>query len=75
LLRFFSRKRRCPRCGSAKIEEIIVSGDWTEEGVKNGLRNFDLYPIRPAESFECADCKHRWPNPEFERFLLSRAVK
>ncbi len=70
-----AKAMKCPDCGSDNVNEIISTGEYTEEGVAKGLKQFDLYPVRPAPTFECQDCKHRWPNPEFEKYLLQVTVK
>jgi uncharacterized Zn finger protein len=65
----------CPSCGSKEVHEVICGEERTEEGMANGFKQFDLYPIRPAPTFECQACKCRWSNPEFEKYLLQVTVK
>jgi len=65
----------CPKCGSKNINEIISKGDYTNEGMNQGIKEFDLYPIRPCVEFECDDCKFRWENPIYVEYLLKRNIK
>ena len=66
---------RCPKCGCYAHETVVVSGSFTDEGILQGKKNLDLYPIRPAEKFYCKGCGEPWTNPEFERYLLQRNIK
>ena len=65
----------CPQCGSDNVWEIISSCDWNK--TEEGFKKFDKYEggLRPCEAFECQDCKYRWDNPEYEKYLLNSAVK
>jgi len=65
----------CPKCGCHAHETVIVSGDFTDEGIKLGNKLLDLYPIRPAEKFYCKGCGEPWVNPEFEEYLLKRNIR
>jgi NAD-dependent SIR2 family protein deacetylase len=66
---------RCPKCGSYAYTEVIVSGEFTNEGLAQGMKAFDLWPVRPSEKFICKGCGESWINPEFEKYLLQRVVQ
>jgi hypothetical protein len=59
---------KCPKCGSGNVNKIIALGEDTKAGRAQGFKDLDLYPERPCMEFECEDCKHYWPNPEFEEW-------
>ena len=63
----------CPKCGSDEVWEFICSIPWSEEH-STKWDNYDK-GLRPCEAFECQDCGYRWDNPEYEKYLLTRAVK
>jgi hypothetical protein len=65
----------CPKCGCYDYEIVIISGDFTDEGIIHGMKMLDMYPLRPAEKFYCKGCGEPWVNPEFEKYLLQRNIK
>lgn len=67
-------KEPCPRCGCTAHEGIAgsVPINFTENQVNKLIHN----PFRPdVILFRCLNCSFEWDTPEFEKWLLTKAIK
>ena len=64
---------RCSRCGCFALREIVGAWDYNEEGMEKSKRDLSN-EFRPSESFECKGCGRYFPNPEYEKYLLTKAM-
>jgi len=65
----------CPECGCTAHENLCGSWDVTEEGrakCKEDVNN----KLRPDITiFQCLNCGHQYPTPEYEQYLFNRNIK
>lgn len=59
-------KSSCPHCGSTDVRPVVYesSGDWRPAGAWSGRAISASLIDEEAPNWECADCHHRWPDPD-----------
>jgi hypothetical protein len=66
----------CPRCGCTAHENICCVIPVDSNFDRRMKEEFAVNPFKPDITFfRCLNCSFEWTTPEYEKYLLTKAVK
>jgi len=65
----------CPKCGCTAHENILGQYKFTNEGITKARKDAANILRPEITMYRCLNCSHEWINPDFERYVVTRAIK